>query len=363
MNNDLVLVYSGYFICSIVLAFLLNALFLRFTRTMGVRANPEMVRWSSTSKPAVGGISFYVMFLLSVACYAVFFPYSFIPLNKELLGILGAATLAFLVGLADDAYNTKPLLKLLAQITCGLILLATGQSITWFHNELLNGILTVVWVVAIMNSINLLDNMDAITATVSLFIILESLITIYISHDFYNVHVIMLLGVLGALGGFLFYNWHPSKLYMGDTGSQFLGIILAIVGIHYFWNGPDFGTRFIQSKQLIVTILAFIIPICDTATVTINRLRRKQAPWIGGKDHTTHHLSYLGLSDSQVAIAFSAISMISLMLIFLVQGTIVNWGIKHIILFGGYFLVVFGTLYTISRKTKAPAKPIEKSDS
>ena len=360
MNNDLVLVYAGYFICSIVLAFLLNALFLRFTRTMGMRANPDMVRWSSTTKPAVGGISFYVMFLLSVACYAVFFPYSFIPLNKELLGILGACTLAFIVGLADDAYNTKPLLKLLAQITCGLILLSSGQSINWFASEWMNNVLTVVWVVAIMNSINLLDNMDAITASVSLFIILETLITIYIGHDFYNVHVIMLLGVLGALGGFLFFNWHPSKLYMGDTGSQFLGILLAIIGIHYFWNGPDFGSHYIQSKQLIVVLLAFIIPICDTATVTINRLLRKQAPWVGGKDHTTHHLSYLGLSDSQVAIAFTAISLISLMLIFLVQGTIVNWGIKHILIFGGYFLIVFGTLYYISRKTKAPEKPTEK---
>lgn len=363
MNNDLVLVYSGYFICSIVLAFLLNALFLRFTRTMGMRANPEMVRWSSTSKPAVGGISFYVMFLLSVACYAVFFPFSFTPLNKDLLGILGSCTLAFIIGLADDAYNTKPLLKLLAQITCGLILVYTGQAIDWFGVKIYDNILTIVWVVAIMNSINLLDNMDAITASVSLFIILESLITIYISNDFYNVHIIMLLGVLGALGGFLFFNWHPSKLYMGDTGSQFLGILLAIMGIHYFWNGSDFGGHHIQSKKLIVTVLAFIIPICDTASVTINRILRKQPPWVGGKDHTTHHLSYLGLSDSQVAIAFSAISMISLMLIFLIQGTIVNWDTHHILLFGGYFLIVFGTLYAITRKSKPPVKDLEKSAS
>jgi UDP-GlcNAc:undecaprenyl-phosphate GlcNAc-1-phosphate transferase len=377
MNNDLVLVYSGYFICSILLAFLLNALFLRFSRTMGVRANPELVRWSATQKPAVGGISFFVMFLLSIACYAVFFPYRFMPLDKELLGVLGTVTLAFVMGLADDAYNTQPFIKLAVQILCGIILIMTNQSIHIFSNDFFDGIfgagnfraarvfndvLTVLWVVGIMNSINMLDNMDAITASVSAFIIVEALLTIYIGHDFYNVHVIMLLGVLGALGGFLFFNWHPSRLFMGDTGSQFLGIILAIIGIRYFWNGADFGGHIYHSKQLIVTLLAFIIPICDTTAVVINRLARKQRPWIGGKDHTTHHLSYAGLSDSQVAIAFAGISLISLMLIFLIQGTIVNWEIKHILLFGGYFLVVFGTLYTFTKKTKQPPQKNADTD-
>lgn len=375
MNNDLVLVYSGYFICSIVLAFLLNALFLRFSRTMGIRANPEMVRWSSTQKPAVGGISFFVIFLLSIACYAVFFPYRFMPLDKELLGVLGAVTLAFIMGLADDAYNTKPLLKLFVQISCGIILIMTNQSIQLFNDsmfngifgyvipagstfdaELLNDVLTVLWVVGIMNSINMLDNMDAITASVSAFIIVEALLTIYIGHDFYNVHVIILLGVMGALSGFLFFNWHPSRLFMGDSGSQFLGIVLAIIGIRYFWNGADFGGHIYHSKQVLVTLLAFIIPICDTTSVVINRLARGKAPWVGGKDHTTHHLSYAGLSDSQVAIAFAGVSMVSLMLIFLIQGTIVNWRVKHILIFGGYFALVFGTLYTFTKITKQPPK-------
>lgn len=356
MNNDLVLVYSGYFICSIILSFLLNGLFLRFSRTMGVRANPELVRWSSTQKPAVGGISFFVMFLLSIACYAVFFPYRFMPLDKQLLGILGTVTLAFIMGLADDAYNTKPLLKLFVQILCGVILVYTDQSIRLFNNDLLDGTLTVFWVIGIMNSINMLDNMDAITASVSAFIIVEALLSIYISQDVYNVHVIMLLGVLGALSGFLFFNWHPSKLFMGDTGSQFLGIVLAIVGIHYFWNKPDLGGHEYASKKVIVTMLAFIVPLCDTATVVINRLLKKQAPWIGGKDHTTHHLSYAGFSDSQVAIAFAAVSLISLMMIFLIQGVIVNWGIKHVFIFGGYFALVFGTLYSVTRITRQPKR-------
>jgi UDP-GlcNAc:undecaprenyl-phosphate/decaprenyl-phosphate GlcNAc-1-phosphate transferase len=361
MTNDLILIYSGFFICCIILSILLNGLLMRFSSTMGVRANPDMVRWSTSRKPAVGGISFFVIFLFALASRSVFFPFQMSLLDKPQLGMLGAVTLAFVMGLADDAYNTKPFLKLGVQITCGLILNSTGQTIHFFSNETANELLTVIWVVGIMNSINLLDNMDAIAASVSLFILLEGMLILYIHSLFYDVHVIILLGTIGAIGGFLFFNWNPSKLYMGDTGSQFLGILLAIVGIHYFWNSPDFGQHYYHSKQIIVTMLAFIIPIADTTTVFINRIMRKQAPWVGGRDHTTHHLSYLGLSDSQVAIAFTVVSIISLMLIFLIQGTIVNWGMKHVYLFGGYIALVFGTLYAISRYSKPPAKKDEEA--
>ncbi|HLG03091.1 MAG TPA: MraY family glycosyltransferase [Bacteroidia bacterium] len=356
MTNDLILVYAGFFICSIIISLLLNGLLLRFSLTMGVRANPELVRWSTSAKPAVGGISFYVMFLLSLACYAVFFPYRFVALDKQLLGVLGAVTIAFIMGLADDAYNTKPFLKLFVQIFCGVILIATDQSIQIFDNVALNNTLTILWVVGIMNSINMLDNMDAITATVSLFILFEALLILYIGRDFSSFNVIMLLGVVGSLSGFLFFNWHPSKLFMGDTGSQFLGILLAIIGVRYFWNNPDFGGHKYESKQIIVTLLAFLVPFCDTTIVVIKRIMKGRAPWLGGKDHTTHHLSYLGLSDSQIALAFAAISVISMMMILVIQGTIMNWNLLHILLFSGYIAAVFGTLFTISLVTKRPAK-------
>jgi UDP-GlcNAc:undecaprenyl-phosphate/decaprenyl-phosphate GlcNAc-1-phosphate transferase len=302
MNNYLVLIYAGFFICAILLSFLLNGLFLRFARTLGIRNNAEeVVRWSSQQKPSLGGITFFVIFLLANASYAIFFPHPNSVFDLELLGLVSSVTLAFLMGLGDDAYNTKPLLKFIVQLGCGWILVATGNCISLFDNQVVNVVVTLLWVVGIMNSINMLDNMDAITASVSVFIILGALVSLYVGHDFSNVHVIILLGALGSILGFLFYNWHPSKLYMGDTGSQFLGILLAFIGIRYFLNAPDFGGNHIPSKQIIVTLLAFLVPITDTTTVFINRIARKQSPFVGGKDHTTHHLSYLGLSDSQVA--------------------------------------------------------------
>jgi UDP-GlcNAc:undecaprenyl-phosphate/decaprenyl-phosphate GlcNAc-1-phosphate transferase len=361
MNNYLVLIYAGFFVAAMLISVLLNGLMLRFAQTLGIRENTDQVRWNSRQKPSLGGITFYVLFLFSLACYGIFFPgRGMILLDSELLGILAAITLAFLMGLADDAYNTRPLLKFTIQFACGWILIATGQSIHLFEWEPLNIILTLFWVVGIMNSINMLDNMDAITASVTLFILLEALITLYVTHDASSPLVILLIGVIGALAGFLFFNWHPSRLYMGDTGSQFLGILLAIVGIRFFWNQPDFGGTNFVSKRIVITALAFVIPLADTLSVVINRIRRGQSPFVGGKDHTTHHLSYLGLSDSQVALAFCGISLVSMMLIFVVQGTIVNWAWWHALIFGGFAALVIGTLYAITRYSKPPA-PAEET--
>ena len=194
------------------------------------------------------------------------------------------------------------------------------------------------------------------STTVSIFIVLSAILTIFLFNQYSDLHILLLLGVLGGLIGFLFYNWNPSKMYMGDTGSQFLGFFLAAIGITYFWNNKGIGGDEAQTKQIIITLLAFIVPIIDTTTVTINRLRRGQPPYVGGKDHTTHHLSYLGLSDRQVALAFALLCLISLFLILVVLNFIENWGYFHTTIFGFYILLVFALLYATTLNKKAKEK-------
>ena len=335
---------------------MMNGLFLRFSRNLGIRIEGDLIRWSSTQKPSLGGITFFFLFLISIACYSIFFPYKCIPLDKPMLGMMGSVTLAFLMGLADDAYNTKPLLKFIVQCICGVIVASTGHLIEITSNEYINIAFTVVWVVGLMNSINMLDNMDAITAIVSLFILLQAFLVLALSQDYYNTHMIVIIGVSGALLGFLFYNWHPSRLFMGDTGSQFLGIVLAIIGIQYFWNHPDIDNTYDRSKQLICVGIGFLIPIVDTGTVVINRLLKRKSPFIGGKDHTTHHLSYLGMSDSQVAMTYAGISMVSTILIVVIQKSLTTWNWKYITGFILYMLAVAVTLYCVTRYSKPPQK-------
>jgi len=191
----------------------------------------QAIRWASTSKPALGGISFFIVFLLVLTQHPIYFAAYELPFNTKLIGVLAACTVGFLAGLADDAYNTNPLLKSLAQGLSAVILIATGSFIELFDYTWLNYSFTFLWVVGLMNSINMLDNMDGITTTASIFALLAMLIVMFFNNQFSSVYFTLMIGLLGALFGFLFFNWHPSKMYMGDTGSQFLGISLAALSI------------------------------------------------------------------------------------------------------------------------------------
>lgn len=352
MNSYLLAVFLGYFLSVTCFSLVLNGVLLRFSKTLGIRNHTEgMIRWNSEYKPSVGGICFYLLFLLSVASYTVFFPQSQ-SLNHQLLGLLGASSLAFIMGLADDAYNTKPLLKLMAQIACAIILILSGTYISLFTDNNANYLLTVFWVVGMMNSINMLDNMDGITTIISINVLAFAVFFEYQRGEFMNVYFMIMLGVLAALCGFLYYNWNPSKLFMGDTGSQFLGVFLAAVGINCFWNAPDFSAHESHSRQLFVALLAFIMPIIDTSIVIVNRVAKGRSPFVGGKDHTTHHLVYMGFSERKVAITFAVISFISTSLTYFINRFIPNWGYLQIALFSLYFLGLLSTFFYITQKYK-----------
>jgi UDP-GlcNAc:undecaprenyl-phosphate GlcNAc-1-phosphate transferase len=155
----------------------------------------------------------------------------------------------------------------------------------------------------------MLDNMDAITTSVSSTILLGAVLILFFNPPFSGVLLILTIGVLASLLSFLYYIWNPSKMYMGDNGSQFLGAFLAIIGIQVFWNSPQMSDHS-NLYPFLLAFMAFIVPISDTSTVTINRLLRKQSPFIGGRDHTTHHLSYFGFSDRKVAWVLVTINLI-----------------------------------------------------
>ena len=325
---------------------MLNTILLKFSTNLGTR-NKEftIIRWSSVSKPALGGIGFFIAFIMSIVYYSIFFHQQDIFLNKPFIGFVVACISGFLIGLADDAYNTNPLLKFLGQVTCGFILIFTDTYITIFDNQLLNYLLTIIWVIGIMNSINMLDNMDAITTVSSIGIITVALMYLATNNMIDYFDFLMMFGVLAALIGFLFHNWHPSKMYMGDTGSQFLGIFLAFIGIKYLWNAPFPTSDFVTPQKIILVAIAFVLPISDTTTVTINRLLKRQSPFVGGKDHTTHYLSYLGMSDSQIGFLYLGISAVSNLLCILIMNFIPEWKTSYTFIFGSYFLLVFSGLY------------------
>lgn len=305
-----------------VFSVLINSILLKFSQNLGSRTHNSHnhIRWNPNVKPSLGGISFFVVFLLSFIILG--FINNLMPVHfksVKLIGIFAVCTIAFIMGLADDAYNTKPLLKFVTQIACGLILYFTGTRISIFAVESLNLALSVIWVAGLMNSINMLDNMDGITTTVSIVILC---FVIFLNQKLNLILTplpVLSLGLLGALLGFLIFNWHPSKMFMGDTGSQFLGCFLAVVGIDYCWNSFSLVNNLWLTANpvmlgFLTVALVFILPLTDTITVSINRLRRGQSPFVGGKDHTTHHLFFKGITEKRIAILFFGIGLMGLSL-------------------------------------------------
>lgn len=356
-TEQLFFLLTGLFLLALCFTLLVNSLFMRFFRTFGIRENaPGLVRWNASSKPAFGGIGFFIVFLFAFAAFNVLFPQASDPFRPELLGLLAATGLGFLMGLADDAYDTRPVLKFLVQVACGLLLLATGTAVDLFHVPLLDQIFTVLWVVGMMNAINMLDNMDAITSVVSLAILAAALLMQLLTGAAADMNAVVMIAVCGALGGFLFFNWYPSRMYMGDTGSQFLGVLLAFVGIRFFWNAPSIEGRWEQDRQVVSAVVVFLLPIVDTSVVTINRLLKGRSPFVGGRDHTTHHLSYAGYSDGQVALIFIGLSLLHVFLTFVMCRYIPVWSGLYTALFGGYALALFLTLFILTRRTRPPAK-------
>jgi UDP-GlcNAc:undecaprenyl-phosphate GlcNAc-1-phosphate transferase len=287
-------------------------LLLKFSKTLGDRDEQRrVIRWASTVKPSVGGFSFYMLFLISLSIYGLFDFSGNEYMSKHLLGLVFSVNVGFLIGLADDAYNTYPILKFSGQLLCGIFLVATDTMIHATGIYSIDVLLTLTWVVGMMNSINMLDNMDGLSGTVSLGILFGCLMVMVVSNNLASFYSIMLLGVSGAIVGFLYYNWHPARVYMGDMGSQFLGTFLSAISIQILWpfHDPD-GPTF-QFHQFLIPLVAFSVPLIDTTTVFIRRLARGQSPFVGGKDHISHHFVYAGLTDKQVTYLLGGLSFLS----------------------------------------------------
>lgn len=336
----------GFLIGGCLLSWLTNVLLLSFSQSLGIRnKNDVVIRWSNQSKPSLGGVSFFVVFMFAAIFFLVIGTNDNFFKSYEYIGLFTAGSLAFLMGLADDAYNTKPLLKLGVQIACGILFCITGTVIELTHVYAVDSIITVVWVVIIMNSLNMLDNMDGITGTTVLFVLLSCLVGSWIINGLvWDIWSMTLVSMIGAVVGFLYFNIHPSKLFMGDAGSQFIGLFVAFFGVKYLWNiGPI--TQNHSWTGIVLALTAFTPAAADTLTVVINRLKRGQSPMVGGKDHTTHHLVYSGLNDRQVWYVFTLIGFVSLVLSLALIKLVELDIILPVAFFPLYFLFVFLLLY------------------
>ncbi len=289
----------------------LSLLFVPIVRKVSVRlgyvANPREDRWHHQPTPILGGVGIFTAFLLSLLVTLLLSG----AWNQVRWGVLAGSGLIFLFGLYDDIKHISPPAKLAGQILAAAVVVSQGYTTNFFTPRIPNHIiaqipnilLTFIWLVGITNAINLLDNMDGLAGGIAL--ITSGILSIF----FWKIGNIGLLAISMALAGsvlgFLFFNFPPASIFMGDSGSQFLGFTLAVLAI----------ARQPQASNVIAVVgvptLLFLLPILDTTLVTFTRLLRGQSPAQGGRDHTSHRLIAFGLSERQAVLFLYAVALVA----------------------------------------------------
>jgi UDP-GlcNAc:undecaprenyl-phosphate/decaprenyl-phosphate GlcNAc-1-phosphate transferase len=256
-------------------------------RRFGFVAQPRSDRWHREPTPLLGGVAIGVTVFLGVAYFGGV---------RHQPVLVGCAGLMFLVGLLDDLISLKPSTKLIAQIVLASAFVFSGLRLNWSSSLTLDSVLTIVWVVGLTNAFNLLDNMDGLCAGVAVIAGLVLLMALPQAEAgtamFFQARYIALL--LGAMVGFLAYNVHPASVFMGDAGSLFIGISLAGVTLVSAKNLP---TKSPFLSIIMVPVLVLLIPILDTTLVTVSRILQGRSAAAGGRDHTSHRLVAIGLSE------------------------------------------------------------------
>ena len=235
------------------------------------------------------------------------FPGSFLDV------VMGASTFLFLVGLADDFLRAKPYQKLIGQVMGSAFIIYYGLALPWTSYSALNVVLTIFWLIGITNAVNLLDNMDGLASGIA--IIASGFLALSFFATGQLTEALMMLTFAGALLGFLVYNSSPASIFMGDCGSMFIGFFLASAALVNVSGG--------RSRSLLpvlaVPILVLFIPIFDTTFVTILRKLSGRAASQGGRDHTSHRLVALGMSERHAVWMLYGLAALSGVLALLVQ--------------------------------------------
>lgn len=285
-----------YYPTALGLSMLINYLFVRFWKFDFLKSTVKSDRWGTKVVPLTGGTAtFLVFFAFSLFKLSEFWPHS-----PQVIVALAGGILMFLLGLVDDIVDLKSYQKFLFQIFIVLLVIGFGIKATLFGMPF-NYIITFLWILGITNAFNLLDNIDGLAAGIA------AIALIFLGLNFSGEGAPLLgyfcFTLAAVLMGFLVFNFKPARLYLGDSGALFTGYFLAVLTI--------LGSQR-SGRSLFVTIifplLIMLIPIMDTLMVSITRRLRGQSPFQGGRDHLSHRLVMLGMSEKQAVLLLYLIS-------------------------------------------------------
>lgn len=306
------------FTLAFVLSLLLVPVSMRLAERYGIIDKPGGRKVHDKPIPRTGGIAIYLAFWGSTVLMMLLFNSPF-PSKRMLLGFFLGTTLAFLVGLLDDKLDLNPWIKLGGQVLTGGVLWASGIRIGFisdytsllpflkgssgfiYLSPLSSFLTTVSWVVLIMNALNLIDGLDGLLAGLTVIISMSIGLILLIKGKLMLMFPVVVL--LGATLGFLRYNFYPARIFLGDSGSLFLGSSLAAISIMV-------AVKTLTFTGLIPIALLFGIPLFDTTYAVLRRLASKRPIFSADKEHIHHRLLQLGFSQVQAVLIIYTLSLV-----------------------------------------------------
>lgn len=286
------------FICSLILVPIVK----KIANHIGAIDYPNERKVHKKPIPRLGGLAIFLSFMFGYVLFG--------QITVQMLSILISGFVLIIVGICDDIKPLKPHVKLIGQIIASLIIVFYGNitipSISAFGNSIEFGvwgsILAVIFIVAIINAINLIDGLDGLAAgTSSIFFLATSIIAFYMVR-INGLDVILSLIMLGSTLGFLFYNFNPASIFMGDTGSMFLGFMISVIAL--------LGYKGTTVTSLIVPIIILLLPILDTIFAILRRIIKGESIGSADKAHIHHQLLKLNKSTRKTVLIMYGINIL-----------------------------------------------------
>ncbi len=339
-----------------IISFAATPIVKTFAKKVGAMDVPgEERRVHDHPIPRLGGLAIFLGFILSVLLFA--------NINRQLQGILLGCVIIVATGAIDDIVSLNAWVKLLLQILAAVVAVLHGVEITvlanpalWSKTEfLLLGSLsipiTIIWIVGITNSVNLIDGLDGLAVGVSTISSLTMLVIALVIPNTSSTIAIVLAALVGACVGFMPYNFNPAKIFMGDTGSLLLGYVLAtmsILGLFKSYALVSFA----------VPLLAIAVPLFDTVFAFTRRILKGQSPMHADRGHFHHRLIDMGLSQKQaVAVLYSISGILGLAAVLITT----SGEIKALIVILGFCFCAFLWAFVYG-KLHNGAAPISSSE-
>ena len=303
-------------------------------------AKPRPDRWHKKPTALFGGVGIFLAFLLTTFVHRA--PH--VAGGHLLLVCVGGM---FLLGLVDDLTQLKPYAKLVGQITLCSLITMFGLRLHWVPSVPIDQALTIFWLVGITNAINLLDNLDGLAGGVAL---IAALYLVYFCHvSGYVAAASITAAFAGSVAGFLVFNFNPASIFMGDCGSLFLGFFLGAITLV---NNEHGGVRRNVVAVLAIPVLLLLIPIVDTTLVTVSRRMAGRPVSQGGRDHTSHRLVALGLTERNAALTLWTLAALSGAVAVLVRNS--SWMIGALLVPAFFMLCLFFIVFVGNVKVYQP---------